>query len=73
MSKPTNFAQWEEENLVSPMVIYLPYDMIVQGTNSRLTTEWGKLETAKKIIESGGWNQTDSVRWRMLSEEDERK
>ena len=44
-----------------------------EGKNSRLTTPWGVMETAKKILESGGWNQTDPFRWRLASQEEQER
>lgn len=68
-----NFTVWESQNLVIWGLVHIPFEMMQLGDNSRITTEWGKLETAKKILESGGWNQTDPFRWRMLNQEDQER
>jgi hypothetical protein len=49
--------------------IELPLANMTQGTNSRITTHYGVLTCAKRIIEKG-WDQTTPFVWKMMSEED---
>ena len=35
-----------------------------------MTTPWGVLELAKRILESGGWHETEMFRFKLLNEED---
>jgi hypothetical protein len=49
-----SFTVWESQHLVIWGLVHIPFEMMQLGDNSRITTEWGKLETAKKILESGG-------------------
>lgn len=64
-----SFNEWEKSKILIPS-IEIPFSLSKTYKNSRLTTSWGCLQTAKAILESGCWNQQSDFRWKMSSDTD---
>ena len=64
-----NFQAWEKAKTLCRWV-EIKRENILRTRNSRMTTRWGVLELAKRILESGGWHETEMFRFKLLNEED---
>jgi len=64
-----SFNDWEKSKILIQS-IEIPFSLSKTYKNSRLTTTWGCLQTAKAILESGCWNQQSDFRWKLKSQED---
>ena len=66
--KAFNYQAWTKA-ITKVSLVELDLQNMAQGINSRITTSFGVLSCAVRILQKG-WDQTSGFIWKLKSEED---